>query len=167
MKIGLVENFTVLKEIIAMVKSQYPEAQIVWDPVLKASAGFTFHNKTKEFLSILKVITLITPNAEEFEGLGLISDNEKELPCMVLLKGGHRVEKKGIDTLFVNGKATDIPGAIIETKADKHGTGCVFSSAVAAYLVKGFDMLASCAQAKAYVEKLLVSNNERLGYHSV
>ena len=83
----------------------------------------------------------------------------------MLLKGGHRQEQTGTDTLYYKNSVHDIPGEAFKNKKDKHGTGCVLSSAIAAYIAQGEGLLNACRKAKQYVEKFIQSNAGNLGYH--
>ncbi|MFH2142806.1 MAG: bifunctional hydroxymethylpyrimidine kinase/phosphomethylpyrimidine kinase, partial [Bacteroidota bacterium] len=47
----------------------------------------------------------------------------------------------------------------------KHGTGCVLSAALIANLAMRYDLEESCINAKKYVEKFIISNKGKLGYH--
>ena len=66
-KIGLVESLPQLLELVGWLKGQNPRLQIVWDPVLKATAGYEFHPPTDP--NLLRVLcsemALITPNQPE------------------------------------------------------------------------------------------------------
>src|SRR5688572_10171990 len=42
-KIGLIRNLETLNWLVDYLLSKNPEMRIIWDPFLKASAGFTFH----------------------------------------------------------------------------------------------------------------------------
>jgi hydroxymethylpyrimidine/phosphomethylpyrimidine kinase len=168
LKIGLVQNFEMLYQIISVTKSMNPDLKIVWDPILKSSSGFNFHAKDSLELSFLEEnCTLITPNWNEFETLwGTDPDilTERKPKTAVLIKGGHRQEKTGCDLLVENGNYTEIPGTSFHGKS-KHGTGCVLSAAIAAYLAKGYNLMDSCTKAKNYVEAFILSNDLNLGYH--
>src|SRR5688572_25961156 len=66
-KIGIIHSLETLTEVIRFLKEHNPAIQIVWDPVLKASAGFDFHAATSfhSLEAILASVTLITPNYQE------------------------------------------------------------------------------------------------------
>jgi hydroxymethylpyrimidine/phosphomethylpyrimidine kinase len=160
-KIGLIESFERLEQVVDLVKSYFPKAYLIWDPILKASAGFLFHSETAFAEGLSKKIDLITPNFEEYQQLQL---DKNPAACSVLLKGGHRQDKTGIDTLFSNGNCFEISGAEFKEKHDKHGTGCVLSAAIAGYKALCFSELEACTKGKAIVEKLILSNESRLGY---
>jgi len=172
-KIGLIKDLEELENLISNCQHPTSKIQFVWDPIIKASAGFEFHkNFEKEKLfSILKSIFLITPNIDEIKFLTGIDDPmeaAKELSnyCNVLLKGGHNSEEPGVDYLFMKNKIEKM----IPTKQNifaKHGSGCVLSSAIAANLALGNDLITSCRNAKKYVEKYLTSSSSLLGVHHV
>ena len=66
-KIGLVESLPELLELVRWLKGQNPRLQLVWDPVLKATAGYEFHRYTDgDMLRALAAeMALITPNRPE------------------------------------------------------------------------------------------------------
>lgn len=170
MKIGLVENFETLQQIITLARTLNPAIQIVWDPILKSSSGFNFHATKSIDLKFLEdSCTLITPNWNEFEMLWgskfetLISLKPK---ASILIKGGHREQKKGCDVLYSKGSIEEIEGVSFHGKT-KHGTGCVFSAAITAFLTKNVELKSACFQAKKYVERFIVSNDTNLGFHYV
>jgi len=173
-KIGLIENLETLDKIVSYLISKNANTKIVWDPILKASAGFEFHKQVDSILleKICKQLFVITPNVPEAISLGLFKDateNAKHLSkyCHVFLKGGHAEKKLGYDTLFLKeGKQFSFrPKA--KNIFPKHGSGCVLSSALAANLAKGEDLQRACLKAKQYTERILSSNKTLLGYHKI
>lgn len=173
-KIGLVENLDVLYQIISNLKSQIPNLKIIWDPILKASAGFDFHRTMDVELltTICKAIYLITPNIPEALMLGeskAVSNNVMYMQqyCNVYLKGGHSEENKGKDFLFTTDGKQYAYRAKQKKVYPKHGSGCVLSSAITANLAKGYKLHGACIRAKAYTEIFLVSNKTGLGFHKI
>lgn len=171
-KIGLVESFEVLDQLLNYLKKNAPEAEIIWDPVLSASAGKDFHNKlgSEALTNILQKVDLVTPNSDEVKKLGK-SENESVAAdflsqfTFVLLKGGHRKSEKGTDVLIdSNGGVYSFPPADFPVY-EKHGTGCIFSSAVASNFALGQSVDHACENAKRYVEKVMASNKKLLAYH--
>jgi hydroxymethylpyrimidine/phosphomethylpyrimidine kinase len=171
-KIGLIENFDVLQEIVTYLKNHNPDVKIIWDPILRASAGFAFHKDidTDALHEICSNLLLITPNLEEMSKM--IPDKSPEDGARalsqysaVLLKGGHRSDNKATDILFVNGEETRFEHD--KLNASKHGTGCVLSSAILTNLAKGYDLEDACKEGKEYVTDFLKSHNSLLGYHYV
>lgn len=172
-KIGLIKNLEVLRTIISDLKQSLPGCFIIWDPIIRASAGFQFHKhfEMEQFFSVLENCFLITPNTEEVNFLAGI-DNPLEAAqllakyCNVLLKGGHNKEEPGVDYLFMHNKIEKIFPTETEV-FPKHGSGCVLSSAIASNLAAGNDLITSCLNAKNYVEQFLSSNKTLLGTHYV
>ncbi len=172
-KIGLIENLEILHQLISHLKSGNPTTKIIWDPILKASAGFEFYNiKNQNLLEeICSQLYLITPNIPEALQLGTIKDAEKNSQhlskfCNVYLKGGHNEEGKGVDILFTKDKKHTLFPSTTNIIFPKHGSGCVLSSAITAYLAKGLSLEQACMEAKKYVTEFLLSNDSLLGYHS-
>jgi len=168
LKIGLVRDFDMLYQLISIAKGLNSDLKIVWDPILKSSSGYCFHSKDSMQLRFLEMnCQVITPNWNEFEALWGADHTilkEQNASAAILLKGGHRQEKTGSDILFANGQFTEIQGESFAGKS-KHGTGCVLSAAIAAYLAQGYTVLESCKLAKSYVEDFIQSNEQNLGYH--
>jgi hydroxymethylpyrimidine kinase/phosphomethylpyrimidine kinase len=175
-KIGLIENFSTLKILVDYLNLK--GIRIVWDPILKASAGFLFHsgleNETEaaKLRSLFSNVFLITPNHPEYEQLCLWlgeSDLTQWLETgvhAVLLKGGHLVGNDCSDFLYTKNKIISVEGARIPG-FDKHGTGCVLSAAIVARLALGDALPDACLFAKRYVERFIRSNDSLLGYHYV
>ena len=46
-KIGLIESFDALDRIVTYLTTALPKVKIIWDPILRASAGFQFHDGEK------------------------------------------------------------------------------------------------------------------------
>jgi hydroxymethylpyrimidine kinase/phosphomethylpyrimidine kinase len=161
-KIGLVENFETLKAILSFIENHFAEGKkpfIVWDPILSASAGFQFHENVpeSELSSILESVDLITPNIPEAQQLFPNASETilAQLPCSILLKGGHSTDDESKDVLFHDGKRTEYSAKRIDVK--KHGTGCVLSAALCAYLAQDKTMLFAVQYAKDYLHKELLA----------
>jgi len=171
-KIGLIQNLETLQTIGTHCPSS-ENCWMIWDPVIRASAGFKFHEdfEGKKLFSLLQNIFLITPNIAEVK---LLSGEEDPVQgarrlsayCNVLLKGGHNTEDPGVDYLFTKNKVERILPSTKPMYA-KHGSGCVLSSAIAANFALGHDLVTSCRNAKNYVENFLSSHRSLLGFHHV
>jgi hydroxymethylpyrimidine/phosphomethylpyrimidine kinase len=171
-KIGIIENLKMLSTIADYIGSFKKDIKIIWDTVLSASSGFDLieHVDKNELQTVLKKMTLITPNtnevlkltgkANEVEAAKTLAEN-----CAVLLKGGHSKITKGKDILFDATSTIEFdatPGDYYE----KHGSGCILSAAIAAQLASGKNLEDACKQAKSYIEKILNSNKNLLAYHA-
>ncbi len=170
-KIGIVESFERLQTIINKVRNHQPTVFIVWDTVLSASSGFDFVNEINQdkLITLLKSIDLITPNANEVQkltGNKNVYQGAKDLShhTNIILKGGHRTDKMGVDTLFYNGIEIDFLPS--NTKVfSKHGSGCMLSSAIASNIALGNSIEISCEKSKRFIEKQLLSNHSLLAYY--
>lgn len=170
-KIGLVQNIEQLTEIVAFIKAE-TKAKIVLDPILKASAGFDFElgNTVTQFNQLLSQLDVITPNWDEAKQL-IQSENPSEALLLwseqtsIYLKGGHRTDAVGTDVLFTKGKTYAFKPKRYKV-FEKHGSGCVFSAALTAFLAKGYPLNKACLRAKDYTARFLASNHTLLGYHS-
>ena len=171
-KIGLVKGLKELEEIIDILITKNEKIKIVWDPILKASAGYDFHKELDLDLAtrILKKIYIVSPNLDEIKvlspgELSVVASAEKlSKYCIVFLKGGHSDTGVAEDILFVEDKKYLFRQNKIEN-GEKHGSGCVLSSALTALLAKGFEVQEACGKAKKYTSDFLSSNKGLLGYH--
>ena len=170
-KIGLIESLPVLLELISWLKAHNPAMRIVWDPVLKATAGYEFHARPDAELlqTICRELALLTPNRPE--ALRLLPAASPEAAaealaawCPVLLKGGHAEGDFATDVLLTP-ETRHTLASLRLPHGDKHGSGCVLSAAILARLALGDDLPEACWQGKAYTAAFLGSNDSRLGYH--
>ena len=171
-KIGLFENLPNLLELIRWLKAYNPAVQVVWDPVLKATAGYEFHARPEAGLlqAICQELALLTPNQPEAQRLLPAATAEEATAalaawCPVLLKGGHAQGPDATDVLLAKGRRYEFAAPRLPHGA-KHGSGCVLSAAVLARLALGDNLPAACRAGKAYTTRFLASNDTLLGYHS-
>lgn len=172
-KIGIMADIQSLLELVRQVKLLSPGIRIILDPVLKASAGFTFHGHIQQqaWKELLSELYLLTPNYDEALALTGLTDGEaaaRKLSdwCAVLLKGGHHKNKPGYDTLYT-GDVIHSFEPVLKRVYPKHGSGCVLSAAITAGLANGESLHDACANGKAYTEKLLASHSSLTGYHHI
>ncbi len=165
-KIGLIESAGVLLKVLQVLREN--NISVIWDPVLTASAGFQFHDGfEKGVLSqILESAFLITPNLDEAQVLFGGVTKPSFSNWNVLLKGGHSTGTSVEDVLFMYGNE---PKKFISDRLNgtKHGTGCVLSSAIAAYLTLGYRIAEAVENSRQYVHGLIQSNSSLLGYHNL
>ena len=172
-KIGLVENLETLKGIVDFLHKNINDPVIIFDPILKASAGFLFHQKIgNTWLEVLKRVSFLTPNIPEAEILFGSNDLQEKLLNFsvgnntgVYLKGGHTNNYEVVDTVFHKGKQYICTKPRLE-HGEKHGSGCVLSSAFLANLALGFNIETAAYNAFGYTYKFLSSNGTLLGNHN-
>ncbi|NQY07772.1 MAG: hydroxymethylpyrimidine/phosphomethylpyrimidine kinase [Flavobacteriaceae bacterium] len=171
-KIGIVENWAVVNELIEQLVTKNSDIKIVLDPVLKSSSNFNFHSEENRnsFEEVLSKIYLLTPNYNEINDLFPEKSLEETIAFIrsktnLVLKGGHRDEDIGKDELYLKYGQQFTLNPKMRYSSEKHGSGCVFASAVTSYLALGFPLLKATYRAKRYTEKRLSSNKSLLAYH--
>lgn len=174
-KIGVVENFSVLNKVIDRILFTNKNIKIIWDPVLRSTTGFSFQ-ENEEFQEqldeILEKVFIVMPNVDEIISFYPDFSLEEKIGCIKMktnlyLKGGHNLETLGLDELYTTGGDYFSLRPQREDCTEKHGSGCVLSSALAAHLALGASLHEACRKAKSYIEKVLTSNTSLLGYHKL
>ena len=158
-KVGLIESLNIMNDILTMVNNSDDKIRIIWDPVLRASAGYDFHqNFNSETLkSVLSKVNIVTPNYEEYMRMEV---NGSEVTWIVTSAGRQRDQ----DWLIRNGRQ-QIYRTHHLASFEKHGSGCVFSSSLAANLALGYPLHKSILRTKKYMTGFLESTPGLLGYH--
>jgi hydroxymethylpyrimidine/phosphomethylpyrimidine kinase len=172
-KIGIMPGVMATLELVRELLHLKPELKIVVDPVLKASAGYDFHQETDAvaWKELLPLLFLLTPNYDEAREItgktsGEAAAEELSASCAVLLKGGHRTHLKGHDTVYTKSGTHIIAPSATEV-FPKHGSGCILSAAITACLAKGQSLTTACTNGKRYTEKVLASHSSNIGYHHI
>jgi hydroxymethylpyrimidine kinase/phosphomethylpyrimidine kinase len=162
-KTGMLGSAAVVEVVALRLRAQRIH-HVVVDPVMVSSSGTSLLQP--EGIEILKrellpLAELITPNLAEASQLAGMDVNN--LPDMeraarrihdmgargVLVKGGH-LEGDAVDLFFDGRTAVRLQSERLPA-ADLHGTGCVLSAAVAAYLALGHSLPDSVSLAKIFV----------------
>jgi hydroxymethylpyrimidine/phosphomethylpyrimidine kinase len=111
---------------------------------------------------ILPLATVATPNLGEVKQLTGVRVNQRgDLlaaaramralgPPWVLIKGGHLPGPEAVDLLWDGDEQIWLEAARIDTP-HTHGTGCTLSSAIAANLACGLDVITAVREAKRYL----------------
>lgn len=162
-KIGMLSGPASM-EAVAAGLNKYCPRNVVIDPVMYAKNGsplMAAGSIETLIRTVLPLGCLLTPNipeAEEIAGMKISSyaDMERaavkicQMGCKnVLVKGGH-ASGDALDVLFDGGVIHRFSAERIDTK-NTHGTGCTYSSAIAANLALGLGMREAIGQAKEYV----------------
>jgi hydroxymethylpyrimidine/phosphomethylpyrimidine kinase len=142
---------------------------LVVDPVMVASSGDKLLQDAalNGYLErLFPLAAVITPNLDE-AGV-LLSRTVRDPKAMraaahelgarfqvpILLKGGHLAGRKATDLLWFDGRLIELSARFIPGFAT-HGTGCVYSAAIAARLAGGDDLASACRQAKKFVSRAI------------
>ena len=162
-KIGMLSQPCSMEAVAGKLK-QYAPRNIIIDPVMYAKNGCPLMNPASIDTLIKTVIPLgdlLTPNipeAEQIAGIEIADARDMERAALkiykmgcknVLVKGGHAVGK-ALDILFDGNEFHRFSAERIDTK-NTHGTGCTYSSAIAANLALGLEMREAVSEAKEYV----------------
>jgi hydroxymethylpyrimidine/phosphomethylpyrimidine kinase len=138
-------------EIVAAKVLQYGVRNLILDPVMASSSGTALlqPEAVESFRRLLLPLgLLITPNLAETEILtgrkiGTIEDMEEAAlgihgmgASNVLIKGGHLRGENATDVFFDGDQFAHLESPRIAAR-DTHGTGCVLSAAVTAYIALG------------------------------
>jgi len=167
-KTGMLASVPIV-EAVADAVAETGIPNLVVDPVFVSKHGNTLlAPEAVEALRalILPLATLVTPNLPEATGLAGFdvetADDMKKAaeailrfgPAAVLVKGGHLagdLAGERSDDLFFDGeRLLWIEGMRFDTP-HTHGTGCVLSSAIAAHLARGEDLLIAVRKGKTFV----------------
>ena len=170
-KIGMLHNVGVIKEVIKAIK-KHKLKNIIIDPVMVAKGGHRLiSNSSINYLrkKLFPYALLVTPNIPEAETLikkkiktldDIIKAGKKILkfgPKFVLIKGGH-INKSIIEDVLISKNNIKIfQNKKINTK-NTHGTGCTLSSAIASFVSRNYNMNESCRRSIHYVHKAILLN---------
>ena len=170
-KIGMLHNVSVIKEVIKAIKKNKLK-NIVIDPVMVAKGGHRLiSNSSINYLrkKLLAYALLVTPNIPEAETLikkkiknleDVIKAGKEILkfgPKFVLIKGGHTNKSYIEDVLISKNNVKIFKNKKIKTK-NTHGTGCTLSTAIASFISKNYNMNESCRRSIQYVHKAILLN---------
>ena len=162
-KIGMLSQSACMEAVARKLK-EYKPRNVVIDPVMVAKNGCPLMRPdSMETLieKILPLADLLTPNIPEAEAIAgmkirTAADMEQAAEKIarlgakaVLVKGGH-ASGDALDILYDGAVSRQYSAERIPTK-NTHGTGCTYSSAIAAELALGFPLPDAVARAKDYV----------------
>jgi len=181
-KIGAIANSAqaaFLCEHLTKIK-QYKNTRCfsVWDPVLVSSSGGVLSELSQHNIdTLIASVDMVTPNINELTQLsGRPVHCEKSLLAAakvliargakaVYVKGGHaHWQSTAIDT-FVSADAVRIFQQPRDNMGNLRGTGCMFASALAGFVVSDYDVQDALTLANAYLHK--VRNASVLSSNSV
>ncbi len=168
-KIGMLAS----PEIIAVVAERlahHGAQNIVLDPVLVATSGDSLGGPgvveamVRHLFPLALIVTPNGPEAAAFlqrpepRSVGDLEMAARDLQALgaphVLVKGGHVAGADAVDALYDGNVVRLFSAPRVETR-NTHGTGCTLSSAIAAYLARGFGVGDAVAAAKEYLTQAL------------
>lgn len=165
LKTGMIPR-TWMVDIIVDTIAKYNLKNLVVDPVMVSKTGGNLTSQEvirKIKRKLFPLSLLITPNIPEAEYLsGQRIYDEKTMICAcrkisketsvrnILLKGGHLKGESIVDILYLGGEVIRFKHKRIKTK-NTHGTGCTLSSAITAFLAKGYKLYDAVKKGCDYV----------------
>ncbi|MBI5344482.1 MAG: hydroxymethylpyrimidine/phosphomethylpyrimidine kinase, partial [Deltaproteobacteria bacterium] len=167
-KIGMLGSSSNARAMARVIRRKGLE-NCVLDPVLRSTGGYPLMDcgGVEAIKALLKLAAAVTPNLREarlLSGVRIKDLKDMESAALnihlegarnVIVKGGH-LKGAPVDVLYDGKRFYHFEGKRIKGRKEIfHGTGCMFSSAIAAGLAKGLNVRASVEGAKRYVEKIL------------
>jgi hydroxymethylpyrimidine/phosphomethylpyrimidine kinase len=166
-KTGMLSNAPIVEMVAARIR-EHRLATLVVDPVMISKAGAPLlRPEAMDALrtNMLPLALVLTPNIHEASALtgrristvDEMEDAARVLyqlgPRYVVIKGGH-LPGAPTDIVFDGGRIDRLEGTRIETR-HTHGTGCVFSAAITAYLARGQDVPEAIRLAKRFITRAI------------
>jgi hydroxymethylpyrimidine/phosphomethylpyrimidine kinase len=174
-KTGMLSSAPII-EVVADRLRFHGVRNLVVDPVMVAKSGDRLLREDAVAALrdvLLPLAAVVTPNAPEatvLSGIQVVdADSAREAarriaelgPRMVVVKGGHLDGARSDDLVWDGTRFDVLSGPRIATR-HTHGTGCTFSSAIAAYLARGLEPLDAAREARAYLQGA-IEHSEPLG----
>jgi hydroxymethylpyrimidine/phosphomethylpyrimidine kinase len=162
-KTGMLASAEIIEAVAAALAAHRIENLVV-DPVMVAKGGARLLRADAvaalqaRLLPLAAVLTPNLPEAEVLLGRSIATLEERRQaardllalgPRAVVVKGGH-AEGDAVDIYWDGREWAELQAARIAT-ANSHGSGCVFSAAIAAGLARGLEPLAAVRAAKEFV----------------
>jgi hydroxymethylpyrimidine/phosphomethylpyrimidine kinase len=176
-KTGMLSSAPIIELVVEKV-CQWRIDRLVVDPVMVAKGGDRLLREDavkalrERLLPLALVLTPNLPEAEVLVGHPVRTRAQMELAAReiaalgvpnVVVKGGH-AEGPPVDLLFDGTAFTEYSEERIRSR-NTHGTGCTFSSAIAAELAKGLSVPEAVGEAKRYLTETIRQAPEIGGGH--
>ncbi len=164
-KVGMLSQKATV-EIIAQTLRDHGIRNLVIDPIMIAKGGTVLlEENARETLRnlLLPIGKIVTPNIDEaswLSGVDITTVDDMKMAAKtihkygiewVLVKGGH-LKTQVVDVLY-NGEEIEILKSNGNKWEEVHGTGCILSAAITAYLARGSGVREAISQARSYLAK--------------
>ena len=171
-KTGMLASSKIIEAVASSVERHRIDKLVV-DPVMVAKGGAKLLRDDAiaalraRLLPLAAIITPNLPEAEVILGRRIRTvDDRREAardlvalgPRAAVVKGGHAGDD--VTDVYWDGSAiVELPGVRVAT-LNTHGSGCVFSAAIAAGLAKGLEPLDAVRQAKEFISAAIQQSLE-------
>lgn len=164
-KIGMVASVPLIEAIARALAAIRNLPPVILDPVMVSKSGYMLLQADARAALVRHLFPLarvVTPNLPEAEALldrpigdlSAMKAAAKDIAALgadkVVVKGGHLGGAVATDVLFDGKDFSLLECPRIET-SHTHGTGCTFSSAIAAWMARDVPFSEAVARAKTYV----------------
>jgi hydroxymethylpyrimidine/phosphomethylpyrimidine kinase len=164
-KIGMLYSAAIIRTVADFFRNRN-SAPLIVDPVMLSTSGMRLlEREAVEVFTkrLLPLAALTTPNLHEAEilaGTKIRSLDEmrhaartiqERYGCATLVKGGHLENSEEAVDIYRDAQWEMALFAFYIQGIKTHGTGCTFSSAIAAYLARGFSLRTAMKKAKDYI----------------
>jgi hydroxymethylpyrimidine/phosphomethylpyrimidine kinase len=172
-KIGMLSRVETIRAVAETLKA-YPYIPVVLDPVMVATSGDRLIVPEAEeaiVRELFPLVNIITPNLAEAAQIlkepmaTSVEEQTKQAERLVdlgapaaLVKGGHGTGDEAVDILATQADIATFAAPRLVTN-NTHGTGCTLSSAIAAHLAMGFELMDAVQSAKDYVTAALEASD--------
>jgi hydroxymethylpyrimidine/phosphomethylpyrimidine kinase len=171
-KTGMLSSPEIIDAVAASIELHGMRVLVV-DPVMVAKGGAKLlHDDAVATMRarLIPLAAIITPNLPEAEvllGRRITTIEERrqaarDLVAMgaraAVVKGGH-AQGDVTDIYFDGTELVELRGRRIET-SNTHGSGCVFSAAITAYLARGAEPLEAVREAKEFITEAIAQSLE-------
>ena len=173
-KIGMIADAGIARAVASRLRAHAPR-HVVLDPVMVAKGGDRLLRQDAVAAlrdELVPLATVLTPNLPEAAALldqpepGDLKEMHALAPAllqlgaaMAVLKGGHLEQGDAVDLFVDRNRLVELPAKRVPTK-NTHGTGCSFSSAIAALLPGRADPLDAVRRAKTWLTDAIVRADE-------
>lgn len=170
-KIGMLYTAASVREVARLLK-KHTLQHVVVDPVFRASTGMKLLET--EAISVMKDVlfplaSVVTPNLDEagslagtkvkgMKEMAKAAKVIKQLGPDVVITGGH-FKDRCVDLLFDGKDIHQFWGSKIDTE-HTHGSGCVFSTALAVFLADGKSLVKATKMAHNFTRRAIINGYE-------
>jgi hydroxymethylpyrimidine/phosphomethylpyrimidine kinase len=177
-KTGMLYSAAIVR-VVAKSLRRWRATPLVVDPVMIATSGARLMREgTAGALrdELLPLAALVTPNIDEATALtgrkirgvedmrAAAREIRSRFGCAVLVKGGHLKGAREAADIFYDGKTELLLTAPFVKGVRTHGTGCVYSAAITAYLAMGRELPEAVASGKEFVTGAIAGSRKAAGH---
>jgi hydroxymethylpyrimidine/phosphomethylpyrimidine kinase len=171
-KTGMLSSATIIAAVAEAIR-HHRIRNLVVDPVMVAKGGARLlRDDAVDALreELLPLAAVVTPNlleAETLLGRSISTLDERrqaarDIVAMgaraAVVKGGH-AQGDAIDVIFDGAELVELSAPRVDTR-NTHGSGCVFSAAIAAGLARGLDTARAVREAKVFITRAILMSLE-------